>query len=84
MRSAPPGAERLSAAGLELEVVRAGAGRPLLLLHGFETVPADAPFQVGDMLSFGVSHPCTTFDRWQLLYEVDGGYDVIGAVRTFF
>jgi D-serine dehydratase len=52
--------------------------------HAHIEVPADAPFQVGDMLSFGVSHPCTTFDRWQLLYEVDGGYDVIGAVRTFF
>ena len=31
-------------AGLELEVVRRGAGRPLLLLHGFQTVPAGAPF----------------------------------------
>jgi len=43
VRSAPPGVDRLSAAGLELEVVRAGAGRPVLVLHGFETLPADAP-----------------------------------------
>ena len=35
---------RLSVAGLELEVVRRGAGRPLLLLHGFQTVSPDAPF----------------------------------------
>ena len=35
---------RLSVAGLDLEVLRRGAGRPLLLLHGFQTVPADAPF----------------------------------------
>lgn len=48
-----------------------------------EVVPG-APFRVGDMLGFGISHPCTTFDRWQLLYEVDEQYDVLGAVRTFF
>jgi D-serine dehydratase len=52
--------------------------------HAHIEVPADAPFRVGDMLSFGVSHPCTTFDRWQLLYEVDEDYNVIGAIRTFF
>ena len=27
-------AERLSAAGVELDVLRRGAGRPVLLLHG--------------------------------------------------
>jgi D-serine dehydratase len=47
-------------------------------------VPDDAPFQVGDLLSFGVSHPCTTFDRWQLIYEIDESHNVIGAIRTFF
>jgi D-serine dehydratase len=52
--------------------------------HAHIEVPAAAPFQLGDMLSFGVSHPCTTFDRWQLLYEVDDAYNVIGAIRTFF
>jgi len=52
--------------------------------HAHIEVAGDAPFRVGDMLSFGVSHPCTTFDRWQLLYEVDADYNVIGAIRTYF
>jgi hypothetical protein len=39
-----PSQDRLSVGDLELEVVRRGKGRPLLLLHGFQTVPADAPF----------------------------------------
>jgi D-serine dehydratase len=52
--------------------------------HAHLEVPKEAPFQVGDMLSFGISHPCTTFDRWQLLYEVDDAYRVIGGIRTFF
>lgn len=52
--------------------------------HAHIEVPASAPFQFGDMLAFGVSHPCTTFDRWQLIYEVDEAYQVIGGIRTFF
>jgi len=36
--------ERLSVAGIELEVVRRGAGRPLLLLHGFQNVDPRAPY----------------------------------------
>jgi pimeloyl-ACP methyl ester carboxylesterase len=36
--------ERLSVAGVSLEVVRRGAGRPLLLLHGFQNVDPQAPF----------------------------------------
>ena len=40
--------------------------------------------QVGDLIAFGVGHPCTTFDKWPLLYTVDDGYRVIGGVRTFF
>jgi D-serine dehydratase len=52
--------------------------------HAYVTLPADSPLLVGDMLSFGISHPCTTFDKWQLLYVVDDDYNVIEAVRTFF
>ena len=33
----------LTVADLELEVVRRGSGRPLVLLHGFQTIAADAP-----------------------------------------
>jgi D-serine dehydratase len=52
--------------------------------HAYVTVPKETPLQVGDLVSFGVSHPCTTFDKWQLLYLVDDGYNVTGAVRTYF
>jgi len=52
--------------------------------HAYMTVPAGTPLQVGDLVSFGVSHPCTTFDKWQLLYLVDDAYSMTGAVRTYF
>jgi D-serine dehydratase len=47
-------------------------------------VPADSPLEVGDLVSFGISHPCTTFDKWRLLYVVDDDYTVTEAIRTFF
>jgi pimeloyl-ACP methyl ester carboxylesterase len=40
-------AERLTVRGIELEVLRRGTGRPILLLHGFDTVDAAAPFLDG-------------------------------------
>ncbi len=52
--------------------------------HAYLDVPTGSPLQVGDMLCFGISHPCTTFDRWPALYVVNDEYDVIGAVKTFF
>jgi pimeloyl-ACP methyl ester carboxylesterase len=37
-------AERLEVAGIELEVLRHGAGRPVLMLHGFDTIDPQARF----------------------------------------
>jgi pimeloyl-ACP methyl ester carboxylesterase len=36
--------ERLSVRGIDLETVRRGSGRPMLLLHGFQTIDPDARF----------------------------------------
>ena len=52
--------------------------------HAYLDLPADSPLQVGDMVGFGISHPCLTFDKWQVICVVDDDYDVIAAVRTFF
>jgi D-serine dehydratase len=40
--------------------------------------------QVGDLVSLGISHPCTTFDKWRWMAVVDDGYDVVDALVTFF
>ena len=36
--------DRLKVHGTELETVRRGAGRPIVLLHGFQTINSEAPF----------------------------------------
>jgi D-serine dehydratase len=45
--------------------------------------PGEA-IRVGDMVALGVSHPCTTFDKWRLIFVVDDGYTVQSAIQTFF
>jgi len=52
--------------------------------HCHMTVPEDSPLAVGDMVGFGISHPCTTFDKWQIVPLVDDDYTVVSAIRTFF
>lgn len=52
--------------------------------HGYLSGPADSPIAVGDLIGFGISHPCTTFDKWQVLFVIDDDYTVIDAVKTFF
>jgi D-serine dehydratase len=52
--------------------------------HSHMTVPADSPLAYGDLVSFGVSHPCLTFDKWPLVMLVDDAYNVTGAIKTFF
>ena len=52
--------------------------------HCHLALPEGSPLAVGDMLCFGISHPCLTFDKWRVLYLVDDAYGVAGAFRTYF
>lgn len=48
--------------------------------HGFVRVPADSRLQLGDLIVFGLSHPCTMFDKWRLIPLVDSLDDPRTAV----
>ena len=52
--------------------------------HGYLSIPADAELAPGDLICLGISHPCTTFDKWRVIPVVDEEYRVIDAVHTFF
>jgi D-serine dehydratase len=44
---------------------------------------ADAP-RVGDRVGLGISHPCTTFDKWHWMPVVENDYSVTDAVTLHF
>ena len=52
--------------------------------HLHLSLPDDLPLRVGDMVGFGVSHPCLTFDKWRVIHLVDRAYGVKRSIRTFF
>jgi D-serine dehydratase len=52
--------------------------------HAFLTVAADDEIAVGDIVEFGVSHPCTTLDRYSLIFGVDEEGFVCNAFPTCF
>ncbi|MGL4287969.1 MAG: amino acid deaminase [Phreatobacter sp.] len=52
--------------------------------HCHMAIPEDSPLAVGDMVAFGISHPCLTFDKWRILHLVDEDYRVVASIRTYF
>lgn len=40
--------------------------------------------RIGDLVSLGISHPCTTMDKWRSGYIVDDGHLVRQTVTTLF
>jgi D-serine dehydratase len=51
----------------------------------FDTqTPADQHPVVGQLVGCGISHPCTTFDKWRWMPVVDDVYRVVDAVSVNF
>ena len=59
---------------------RAAAEGTVVMLndhHAFLEVPADSPLMTGDLLRFGIAHPCGAFDRWRAIPVVDTSYRIL-------
>jgi D-serine dehydratase len=52
--------------------------------HAYLRFGGGAAPQVGDLVGLGISHPCTTFDKWRWMAVVDERYDVVDAITTYF
>ncbi|MFD7442533.1 alanine racemase [Streptomyces sp. NPDC059909] len=52
--------------------------------HAWVRTEAGADLEVGDWVGMGLSHPCTSFDKWQLIPVVDADGTVTDYIRTFF
>jgi D-serine deaminase-like pyridoxal phosphate-dependent protein len=51
--------------------------------HAFLSVPEDTRLAPGDLVCFGISHPCTAFDKWPVIPVIDDGYTVTDLIRTY-
>lgn len=52
--------------------------------HAFMTVAPGTELRVGDIISFGTSHPCLTFDKWRTGCVVDEQFAVVEAIEITF
>ena len=56
--------------------------------HAYLRLPKNSnlctELKVGDLVACGISHPCTTFDKWPLMLVVDDSYQVVSTINTFF
>ena len=52
--------------------------------HAFLSVAPDAALAVGDIIAFGISHPCTCLDRWRVIFGLDADGVVTRALPTQF
>lgn len=52
--------------------------------HAFVELAEGTEIEVGDWVGLGLSHPCTVFDKWQLIPLATEDGTVTDYVRTFF
>jgi D-serine deaminase-like pyridoxal phosphate-dependent protein len=55
--------------------------------HTFVEVEPGSPLAVGDLVEFGLSHPCTIMDKWRWVPVTAGGRDrqrIVDVYRTWF
>jgi D-serine deaminase-like pyridoxal phosphate-dependent protein len=74
--AATRGAEPLDAHGASVD--------RLFDQHLVLTVTEDSPLRPGDEVTLGISHPCTTFDKWRWLPVLDDEDRTVDVIRTFF
>jgi D-serine deaminase-like pyridoxal phosphate-dependent protein len=52
--------------------------------HAYLRLAQRARTEVGDWVQFGISHPCTVFDKWPMIPVLDDSGRVVDLIRTFF
>jgi D-serine deaminase-like pyridoxal phosphate-dependent protein len=58
--------------------------RKMMDQHAMMVIPEHADICIGDIVSFGASHPCLTFDKWRRVLRVDDDLRVLEVMPTFF
>jgi D-serine dehydratase len=75
---------RIHRGGLALPNLPAGRVFKLNDQHAFMSVSPSDVLKVGDVVEFGISHPCTCLDRYRFIFGLDENGFVRHAFPTFF
>jgi D-serine deaminase-like pyridoxal phosphate-dependent protein len=75
-----------------LRVIRQGGGAANLVgevfalndQHAYLRLDPDTALAPGDLVVLGISHPCTTLDKWRLIPVLDEQDRITDVVHTFF
>lgn len=71
----------LSAPGVDISACKVTA---VMDQHAFMSVVPGCELKVGDIIAFGASHPCLTFDKWRSGCLVDDALQVVECFETCF
>jgi D-serine deaminase-like pyridoxal phosphate-dependent protein len=52
--------------------------------HTYLAVTDGVEIAPGDVVVFGISHPCTAFDKWRTIHLIDDADVVVDSVATWF
>lgn len=52
--------------------------------HAYLDTAGGPEVRPGDLIAFGISHPCTAFDKWRVVPMVDADYRVVDLIHTYF
>ena len=52
--------------------------------HAFMSIAPGVQLRIGDIISFGTSHPCLTFDKWRSGCLVDEQFNVLESIEIQF
>lgn len=72
-----------------IDPLPSGGGSPLPIVklndqHAFVRPPSPSDLPVGTLVQVGISHPCTTLDKWRVLMIADDDYNIVDAAATIF
>jgi len=71
-------------AGLPVPITVAGEVTALNDQHAFLRLGADTSLAPGDLVCLGISHPCTTLDKWRVIPVIADDDTVTDVVHAFF
>ena len=52
--------------------------------HAYLRLPESSAMAPGDLVGLGISHPCTTLDKWRMIPVVNSDDRVVDVVHAFF